>query len=96
VANYKKIVESVAKFYNLEEKNLFELTRKKEIVRPRQVAMFLLRRELKYSFPAIARKFGGKDHTTAIYACKKIGQEFEGNNKLTEEINLIKQRIYSG
>ena len=96
VANYKKIIESVAKFYNLEEKDLFEATRKKEIVKPRQIAMFLLRRELKYSFPAIARKFGGKDHTTAIYACRKMGQEFEANNRLTEEINLIKQRIYSG
>ena len=95
VANYKKIIETVAKFYNLEEKNLFDPTRRKEIVRPRQVAMFLLRRELKYSFPAIARKFGGKDHTTAIYAYKKIMQENEENNKLTEELNLIKQRIYS-
>ena len=96
VANYKKIIETVAKFYNLEEKNLFDPTRKKEIVRPRQVAMFLLRRELKYSFPAIARKFGGKDHTTAIYAYNKILKENEENNKLTEELNLIKQRIYSG
>ena len=96
IANYKKIIETVAKFYNLEEKNLFDPTRRKEIVRPRQVAMFLLRKELKYSFPAIARKFGGKDHTTAIYAYKKILQENEENNKLTEELNLIKQRIYSG
>jgi len=96
VANYKKIIETVAKFYNLEEKNLFDPTRRKEIVKPRQIAMFLLRKELKYSFPAIARKFGGKDHTTAIYAYKKILQENEENNKLTEELNLIKQRIYSG
>jgi len=96
VANYKKIIETVAKFYNLEEKNLFDPTRRKEIVRPRQIAMFLLRRELKYSFPAIARKFGGKDHTTAIYAYNKIVKENEENNKLTEELNLIKQRIYSG
>jgi len=96
VANYKKIIETVAKFYNLEEKNLFDSTRRKEIVKPRQVAMFLLRKELKYSFPAIARKFGGKDHTTAIYAYKKILQENEENNKLTEELNLITQRIYSG
>jgi chromosomal replication initiator protein len=95
VANYKKIIETVAKFYNLEEKNLFDPTRRKEIVKPRQIAMFLLRKELKYSFPAIARKFGGKDHTTAIYAYKKILQENEENNKLTEELNLIKQRIYS-
>jgi len=96
VATYKKIIESVAKFYNLDEKNLFDATRKKEIVRPRQVAMFLLRTELKYSFPAIARKFGGKDHTTAIYAFKKVDKENNENNKLTEEINIIKQRIYSG
>ena len=96
VANYKKIIETVAKFYNLDEKNLFDSTRRKEIVRPRQVAMFLLRRELKYSFPAIARKFGGKDHTTVIYAYKKILQESEENNKLTEELNLIKQKVYSG
>jgi len=96
VANCKKIIETVAKFYNLEEKNLFDPTRRKEIVKPRQIAMYLLRKELKYSFPAIARKFGGKDHTTAIYAYKKILQENEENNKLTEELNLIKQRIYSG
>lgn len=96
VANYKKIIEVVAKFYNLDEKSLFDSTRKKEIVKPRQIAMFLLRKELKYSFPAIARKFGGKDHTTAIYAYKKILQENEENNRLTEELNLIKQRIYSG
>ncbi len=96
VANYKKIIEIVAKFYNLEEKSLFNPTRRKEIVRPRQIAMFLLREELKYSFPAIARKFGGKDHTTVIYAYKKILQESEENNKLTEELSLIKQRVYSG
>ncbi len=96
VANHKKIIEIVAKFYNLEEKNLLNPTRRKEIVKPRQIAMFLLRKELKYSFPAIARKFGGKDHTTVIYAYKKILQEVEENNKLTNEINLIKQRIYSG
>ena len=96
VANYKKIVEIVAKFYNLEEKSLFNPTRRKEIVRPRQIAMFLLREELKYSFPAIARKFGGKDHTTVIYAHKKILLESEQNSKLTEELSLIKQKVYSG
>lgn len=96
VANYKKIIETVAKFYNLDEKSLFDSTRRKEIVKPRQVAMFLLRKELKYSFPAIARKFGGKDHTTAIYAYKKISEENEESEKLNEEISLIKQRIYSG
>jgi len=96
VATPKKVINTVADFYNLSEKNIFEETRKKEIVKPRQVAMFLLREELKNSFPSIARKFGGKDHTTAIYAYKKILKEIDNNNRLSEEIDLIKQRIYSG
>ena len=96
VANYKKIIETVSKFYNLEEKMLFNPTRRKEIVKPRQIAMFLLRKELKYSFPAIARKFGGKDHTTVIYAFKKIQQEMDESSKLADEVGVIKQRVYSG
>ncbi len=63
-------------------------------MRPRQVAMFLLRNELKNSFPFIGRKFGGKDHTTAIYAFEKIKKETEDNEKLLDEINSIKQHIY--
>jgi len=96
VATPKKVIRTVADFYNLPNKNIFEQTRKKEIVRPRQIAMFLLRQELKNSFPSIARNFNGKDHTTAIYAYKKITKEINTNNKLSEEIDLIKQRIYSG
>jgi len=56
--------------------------------------MYLLREELKSSFPFIGRKFGGKDHTTAIYACEKISKEIENNNKFKEEFELIKQLIY--
>ena len=68
-------------------------SRKKEIVKPRQIAMFLLRQELKSSFPFIGRRFGGKDHTTAIYAYEKITKEVNKNESLDEEIELIKQRL---
>ena len=65
-------------------------------MRPRQIAMFLLRGELKYSYPLIGKRFGGKDHTTAIYACEKIRKELQESEALTDEIALIKQRIYGG
>jgi len=68
-------------------------SRKKEIVRPRQVAMYILRKELKSSFPFIGRNFGGRDHTTAIYAVQKISKEIEENNQLREEVDIIKQAI---
>ena len=94
LANPEKIIKAVALFYNLKEKDLIAVSRKKEIVKPRQVAMYFLRKELKSSFPFIGNKFGGKDHTTAIHAYNKITKEIESNENLTEEISLIKEQIY--
>jgi chromosomal replication initiator protein len=94
VVTPKKIIEAVAEFYDLKEKDLLDSCRKKEIVRPRQVAMYLFRTELKSSFPFIGRRFGGKDHTTAIYACEKVRKEVEKNQTLAEEINLIRQKVF--
>jgi len=89
----KRIIKEVAEFYSIKEVDLINSSRKKEIVRPRQVAMYILRKELKSSFPFIGRNFGGRDHTTAIYAVQKISKEIEENNQLREEIDIIKQTI---
>ncbi len=91
--NAKKIIQTVAEFYDLKEKDMLSKSRKKEIVKPRQIAMFLLRQELKASFPFIGRRLGGKDHTTAIYAYEKIMKEVNKSESLDEEIELIKQRL---
>ena len=93
--NYKKITEVVAGFYDINVDDLINRCRKKEIVRPRQVAMYLMREELKSSYPFIGDKLGGRDHTTAIYACEKINKEIEINSNLEQELNLIKERLYS-
>lgn len=90
-----KIIQIVAEFYDLKEKEIIDPSRKKEIVRPRQIAMYLLREEMKSSYPLIGKKFSGKDHTTAIYGCAKIAKELQESEVLLDEINLIKQRIYS-
>ncbi len=95
VTSPKKIIQVVAEFYDLKERDVLTASRKKEIVYPRQIAMYLLREELKSSYPFIGRKFQGKDHTTAIHSCEKITKELQVNEKLREEIVLIKQRIYS-
>jgi len=95
MVNSKKIIQVVAEFYDLKEKDIIAISRKKEIVMPRQIAMYLSRDLLNYSFPFIGKKFGGKDHTTAIHAYEKILKEVKENEKLSEEIGLIKQRLYS-
>ncbi len=96
IATPKKIIKVVAEFYDLKEKDILLESRKKEIVRPRQIAMYLLRETLSNSYPFIGRKFGGKDHTTAIHAFEKVKKELEKNEVLEEEISLIKQRVFSG
>jgi len=89
----KKIIQTVAEFYDLKEKDLLTSSRKKEIVKPRQIAMYLLREELKSSFPFIGRKFNGKDHTTVIHSYRKILENLAKDKRLEEEINLIRERI---
>ena len=96
VVSVKKIIQAVADFYDLKEKEILSSSRKKEVVKPRQVVMYLLREELKSSFPFIGRRCGGKDHTTALHAYGKVVRELEKSEQLGEELTLIKQRIFSG
>ncbi len=93
-ANPQKIIRAVAEFYDIREKELIAASRKKEVVKPRQIAMYLLREELKSSYPFIGKRFGGKDHTTAMYACGKVAQELLASEFLVDEMSLIRQRIY--
>ncbi len=88
------VIKSVADFYKIPVTDLIKRSRRKEVVRPRQIAMFLLREEVKYSFPEIGSKLGGRDHSTVIHACVKIKEEELNNDSTRQEINLIKERIY--
>lgn len=90
----KKVLKAVAEFYDIDERELINHSRKKEIVKPRQIAMYLLREELKSSFPFIGEKLGKKDHTTVIHACKKITADLKANLLLENELQLIKEKIY--
>ncbi len=93
--NFKKIIQAVSSFYEINQDDILLPTRRKEIVKPRQIAMFLLRSELKESYPSIGRRFEGKDHTTAMYAFEKISQKIEEDQNIFNEITSIKQKIYS-
>src|SRR3989344_2454513 len=85
------IIKCVAEFYDVNERTLFEKTRKKEIVKPRQVAMYLLREDYSGSYPYIGQRFGGRDHTTAIHAFDKISKELKKNAQLVEEMKRIRE-----
>ena len=88
------VIKIIAMYYNIEEKSLSEKTRRQEIVKPRQIAMYLLRNDLNTSYPYIGRRLGQKDHTTAINAYKKITNDIKNNKSLEQEVISIREMIF--
>ena len=90
----KKIIEIVSDFYNVTTEDLLKQSRKKEYVNPRQIAMYIIRKELETSLPSIGEFFGGRDHTTVIHAIDKIERIMKEKSGLKQEIELIRDRLY--
>jgi chromosomal replication initiator protein len=86
----KDIIKTIADFYNIDESSIYEKTRRKEVVRPRQLIMYILREEFDVSYPSIGQKLGGRDHTTVIHSCEKIKNELKTNHILAQELKQIR------
>ena len=91
----KNILTTICDFYDISLTDLVGSCREKRLVNPRQISMYLMREELKASFPGIGQELGGRDHTTAMHACSKIKRELDNDEKLRQEISMIKQRLYN-
>lgn len=86
----QEVVKTIANFYQVEEGSIYEKTRRKEVVRPRQVIMYILREDFHISFPTIGEKLGGRDHTTVIHSCEKIRNDLRGDSLLNNELHQIR------
>jgi len=84
------VVDKVARYFDVDPSSIYEKTRRKEIVKPRQLIMYILREDFQVSYPAIGQKLGGRDHTTVIHSCEKIKNELKDDTDLEEEITQIR------
>ncbi|MBU1132497.1 chromosomal replication initiator protein DnaA [Patescibacteria group bacterium] len=91
----RQLIETVCEFYELEMEEMMGKSRQKRLAFPRQIIMYLLREEIHASYPMIGHELGGRDHTTAMHAHEKIARVIEEDEKVRQEINLIKQKVYS-
>ena len=89
-----KIIELVAKEWQTSVEALLGRDRSQKIAQPRQVAMYLLRKETDASLPQIGEVLGGRDHTTVMYAIEKIADEIETKADLRKRVVNIKQQLY--
>ncbi|HEU5015157.1 MAG TPA: chromosomal replication initiator protein DnaA [Roseiflexaceae bacterium] len=90
------IIREVSDFYGVDVRTLQGRGRSRNIVVPRQVAMYLIREETDASLMDIGQMLGGRDHTTVIYGCDKIGEEITSDSRLRQEVMTIRERLYQG
>src|SRR3990167_1096565 len=91
----KQLIHSVAQYFDLPVEDLLGKSRQKRLAFPRQIVMFLMREEMKASYPAIGAELGGRDHTTAMHAYDKIQDCLLEDERLQNDLELIKQQLYT-
>ncbi len=89
----KSILDKTAAYFDLSMADLVGPKRDKEIVVPRQIAMYLMRQEISLSFPKIAAAVGGRDHTTALHSVTKIEKLVESDENLRTDIQALKEQL---
>jgi len=87
------IQRKTAEYYKLEVRDFHSPLRTRRVARPRQVAMYLSRELTMRSLPEIGRRFGGRDHTTVLHACRRISALCEENEKFKEEVELLRSLL---
>jgi chromosomal replication initiator protein len=88
------VVDMVARTYNLSVDRLISPDRSRDVALPRQIAMYLMR-ETNISLPQIGQALGGRDHTTVMYACEKVADLLERDDKVRRQVVQIRQQLYA-
>ena len=87
------IQRKTAEFYKLEVKDFHSPQRARRVARPRQVAMYLSRKLTSRSLPEIGRRFGGRDHTTVLHACRRIEALIDEDPLFRQEVDFLSQML---
>lgn len=90
-----QIIEGVARYFSLDVSQIKGRSRKREIARPRQIAMYLIREETDSSLPQIGSMLDGRDHSTVLYGCDRVAELIEQDPEFQHEITTLRQEIYN-
>jgi chromosomal replication initiator protein len=86
----KEVIQSIAEYFSITEDMMYKKSRRKEVVYPRQVAMYVLREVYDISYPSIGEKFGGRDHTTVMHSVEKIKKDLLIDKKVQDDITELR------
>jgi chromosomal replication initiator protein len=88
------VLNAVSRTFGVSEERLLGRERTREVALPRQIAMYLMREEGGVSLPQIGDIIGGRDHTTVLYACDKVNDLMETDDRLRRQVSQIREQLY--
>ncbi|HAE85184.1 MAG TPA: chromosomal replication initiator protein DnaA [Anaerolineaceae bacterium] len=88
------VIAAVSRFFGVSPERMLSKDRSKDIALPRQIAMYLLREQAGVSLPKIGEELGGRDHTTVIYACDKVANLIERDERLRRQVLQLSEKIF--
>ncbi|MFA7278242.1 MAG: chromosomal replication initiator protein DnaA [Candidatus Gracilibacteria bacterium] len=93
VRNIDLVMTTVAKYFNISKQDLVGEDRRKEVLVPRQICMYLIRKELDEAYEKIGADFGGKNHTTVLHACNKIHKMLQTDQRIVRDLSAIRKEL---
>ncbi len=90
----RTVIDAVARSFGIPRDRLLGRDRTREVALPRQVAMYLLREAGNISLPQIGEEMGGRDHTTVMYACEKVADMIERDDRLRRQVVQIREELF--
>jgi len=91
--SYKDVLKAVSEHFGIEEEDMLWAGRKKMFMQPRQVAMYLLKYKMRYTYERIGNIFDGRQHSAVMYACSKLEKDLKKDQTLMYEINTLKEKL---
>jgi len=88
-----EVISTVSKFFGISTERILSKDRSKDVALPRQVAMYLMRELGGVSLPKIGEELGGRDHTTVMYACDKVADMIESDDRIRRQVLQLREQL---
>ncbi|MCT4616791.1 MAG: chromosomal replication initiator protein DnaA [Candidatus Gracilibacteria bacterium] len=93
IKSYEDLLDAVSEHFGIEKEGILGGNRKKEFMIPRQVAMYLLKTKMSYTYERIGNIFSGRNHASVLYSCNKLESLMKKNKDILYEVNQIRERV---
>lgn len=92
--SYEEVIKSVSDYFGVDAESILGDSRSRDLMIPRQVAMYLLKNKLRYTYERIGNIFNGREHSAVMYSCKKLETLLKKDQRLVSDIYSLREKLW--